>query len=95
MHYIVTSSEVFHYVCTMGRIRLLAVSQAFLALGALSSPVASASSPIIDLGYAQYQGSVDTATNITSFLGIRYAAPPVGGFSFYMWYTILAHASTT
>ncbi|KAG0695327.1 Alpha/Beta hydrolase protein [Suillus ampliporus] len=29
-------------------------------------------------GYAQYQGSVDTATNITSFLGIRYAAPPVG-----------------
>ncbi|KAJ8592162.1 alpha/beta-hydrolase [Rhizopogon salebrosus TDB-379] len=62
----------------MGRIRLLAVSQAFLALVALSSPVASASSPIIDLGYAQYQGSVDTATNITSFLGIRYAAPPVG-----------------
>ncbi|KAG1888838.1 Alpha/Beta hydrolase protein [Suillus subluteus] len=34
--------------------------------------------PIVNLGYAQYQGSVDTATNITSFLGIRYAAPPVG-----------------
>ncbi|KAJ8589766.1 alpha beta-hydrolase [Rhizopogon salebrosus TDB-379] len=62
----------------MGKIHLLAVSQAFLALGALSSPVASTSTPIIDLGYAQYQGSVDTTTNVTSFLGIRYAAPPVG-----------------
>ncbi|KAG0695320.1 Alpha/Beta hydrolase protein [Suillus ampliporus] len=53
---------------------LLAWSQTFLALTPLFSPPA----PIIDLGYAQYQGSVDTATNITSFLGIRYAAPPVG-----------------
>ncbi|KAG0695323.1 Alpha/Beta hydrolase protein [Suillus ampliporus] len=55
---------------------LLAWSQTFLALTPLFSPPA----PIINLGYAQYQGSVDTATNITSFLGIRYAAPPVGDF---------------
>ncbi|KAG2358500.1 Alpha/Beta hydrolase protein [Suillus spraguei] len=52
--------------------------QVLLALEALSSPVANVSAPIVDLGYAQYQGSVDTATNITSFLGIRYAAPSVG-----------------
>jgi carboxylesterase type B len=53
---------------------LLAISQTFLALEAL----ASANAPVIDLGYAQYQGSVDTVTNTTSFLGIRYAAPPLG-----------------
>ncbi|KAJ7602961.1 Alpha/Beta hydrolase protein, partial [Mycena polygramma] len=34
--------------------------------------------PIVDLGYAQYQGSVNASTNITSFFGIRYAAAPIG-----------------
>ncbi|KAG1767708.1 Alpha/Beta hydrolase protein [Suillus placidus] len=58
------------------RINLLAVSQVLLALEALSSPAATVSASIVNLGYAQYQGSVDTATNITSFFGIRYAAPP-------------------
>ncbi|KAG1888688.1 Alpha/Beta hydrolase protein [Suillus subluteus] len=53
---------------------LLVISQTLLALEAL----ATTNAPIIDLGYAQYQGSVDTATNTTSFLGIRYAAPPLG-----------------
>jgi acetylcholinesterase len=57
---------------------LLAISQTFLALEAL----ASANAPVIDLGYAQYQGSVDTVTNTTSFLGIRYAAPPLGASGF-------------
>ncbi|KAG1858309.1 Carboxylesterase, partial [Suillus tomentosus] len=52
---------------------LLAVSQTFLALAAL----ATTNAPIVDLGYAQYQGSVDTTTNTTSFLGIQYAAPPL------------------
>jgi carboxylesterase type B len=36
--------------------------------------------PVVDLGYAQYQGTVNTTTNITTFLGIPYAAPPVGLF---------------
>ncbi|KAG2743957.1 alpha/beta-hydrolase [Suillus brevipes Sb2] len=53
---------------------LLAVLQTFLALATLATADAS----IINLGYAQYQGSVDTVTNTTSFLGIRYAAPPLG-----------------
>jgi hypothetical protein len=60
---------------------LLAVLQVLLALEALSSPAAIVSAPIVNLGYAQYQGSIDTTTNTTSFLGIRYAAPPVGAFS--------------
>ncbi|KII89685.1 hypothetical protein PLICRDRAFT_52847 [Plicaturopsis crispa FD-325 SS-3] len=39
---------------------------------------ASGSGPIVDLGYAQYQGTVNATTNITTFLGVRYAAPPTG-----------------
>jgi hypothetical protein len=57
---------------------LLAGLQTFLALATLATADAS----IINLGYAQYQGSVDTVTNTTSFLGIRYAAPPLGASSF-------------
>ncbi|KAF7294720.1 hypothetical protein MIND_01009300 [Mycena indigotica] len=41
--------------------------------------VASATSPgpLVNLGYATYFGSIDSQ-NITSFVGIRYAAPPTG-----------------
>ncbi|KAJ6534884.1 Alpha/Beta hydrolase protein [Mycena capillaripes] len=39
-------------------------------------------SPIVNLGYAQYQGAVNIANNITHFLGIRYAAPPLGDLRF-------------
>ncbi|KAF7365125.1 Carboxylic ester hydrolase [Mycena venus] len=38
----------------------------------------STTAPIVDLGYAQYQGVVDTKLNVTAFRGIRYAAPPTG-----------------
>ncbi|KAJ7622210.1 Alpha/Beta hydrolase protein [Roridomyces roridus] len=55
-----------------------------LSLGlVLTLPFALAqSSPVIDLGYARYQGTVDIATNITNFLGIRYAAAPLGDLRF-------------
>ncbi|KAJ7432394.1 Alpha/Beta hydrolase protein [Mycena latifolia] len=43
---------------------------------------AQARDAIVDLGYAKYQGSVDTSANITTFLGIRYAAPPTGDLRF-------------
>lgn len=33
---------------------------------------------IVNLGYATYQGSTDPTSNITSFLGVRYGAPPTG-----------------
>ncbi|KAL0945305.1 hypothetical protein HGRIS_000810 [Hohenbuehelia grisea] len=36
--------------------------------------------PIIDLGYARYQGFTNTTTDVSSFLGIRYADPPTGVF---------------
>ncbi|KAJ6458405.1 Alpha/Beta hydrolase protein [Mycena vitilis] len=38
----------------------------------------SSTAPVIDLGYAKYQGVVDTALNVTAFRGIRYAAAPIG-----------------
>jgi len=40
------------------------------------------SRPIVDLGYATYQGSTDISNNITSFFSIRYAAPPTGPLRF-------------
>ena len=36
--------------------------------------------PTIDLGYAIYQGAFNATSNITRFLGIRYAAPPIGAY---------------
>ncbi|KAJ6470437.1 alpha/beta-hydrolase [Mycena sanguinolenta] len=39
-------------------------------------------SPIVDLGYAQYQGAVNPVNNIAHFLGIRYAAAPLGDLRF-------------
>jgi hypothetical protein len=44
---------------------------------------ARAQRPIIDLGYAEYQGTVNSATNIANFLGIRYAAAPLGRSSLF------------
>ena len=43
-----------------------------------SSPASTSSAPIVNLGYAQYQGTYDSTTNVTSFKSIRYAASPVG-----------------
>ncbi|KAG9310069.1 Alpha/Beta hydrolase protein [Chiua virens] len=51
---------------------LIAVLQLSLCLGAF------AQGSVVDLGYSQYQGTVDTGLGITNFLGIRYAAAPVG-----------------
>ncbi|KAJ7183623.1 Alpha/Beta hydrolase protein [Mycena filopes] len=39
------------------------------------------SAPVIDLGYAQYQGTVSPA-NISHFLGIRFSAAPIGDLRF-------------
>ncbi|KAF8158921.1 alpha beta-hydrolase [Mycena galopus ATCC 62051] len=44
--------------------------------------VNAGAAPVVDLGYAQYQGIVNPGLNITAFLGIRYAAPPTGQLRF-------------
>ncbi|KAL0571252.1 DNA-directed DNA polymerase gamma mip1, partial [Marasmius crinis-equi] len=43
-----------------------------------SSPRLPNESPVVDLGYAQYQGVYDSSTNVTDYRGVRYAAPPTG-----------------
>ena len=45
-----------------------------------SYPVALCN-PIVDLGYTQYQGK-ELANGITQWLGMRYAAPPIGNLRF-------------
>jgi hypothetical protein len=52
------------------RYQILIVAATILSTSAQSTP-------IVDLGYAQYQGAV-SAANISHFLGIRYAAAPLG-----------------
>lgn len=50
---------------------------------AASRPAIHTTAPIIDLGYAKYQGFIDDQVNITRFLGIRYAAQPLGKICFF------------
>ncbi|KAL5531105.1 hypothetical protein ACEPAG_3981 [Sanghuangporus baumii] len=37
---------------------------------------------VVDLGYAKYQGVLNATLNISSFLGMRYASPPLGKLRF-------------
>lgn len=63
-------------------LRMLTVlSVLVLAFCGLRAVTAQSSTPIVDLGYAKYQGTFDATNNQTNFLSIRYAAPPVGMFS--------------
>ena len=43
----------------------------------LYTPLPHADS-IVDVGYAIYKGLFNETSNITSFLGVRYASPPIG-----------------
>lgn len=40
------------------------------------------SAPIVDLGYALYEGTFNSTLNRTDFLALRYAAPPTGSSRF-------------
>ncbi|KAJ7216250.1 Alpha/Beta hydrolase protein [Mycena rebaudengoi] len=63
------------------RVQLPGIYTATAVLSTLRAQ-ASVPAPIVDLGYSQYQGSVNASCNITSFFGIRYAAAPVGDLRF-------------
>ena len=48
------------------------------------TPLSASSSnaqPIVDLGYSQYQG-IGLSSGVNQFLGMRYAAPPLGDLRF-------------
>jgi carboxylesterase type B len=47
-------------------------------VSALPHPDKRWARPVVDLGYATYQGVYNETTNIQSFKGMRYAAAPVG-----------------
>ncbi|KAG5221456.1 alpha/beta-hydrolase [Salix suchowensis] len=55
------------------------MEDSFAAPRSLSSftPAAQTTGPIVDLGYARYRGAVNDTTSVTSYLGIRFAEPPV------------------
>lgn len=38
--------------------------------------------PIVDLGYARYEGTVSVSGKVASFLGVPYAEPPLGAWRF-------------
>jgi carboxylesterase type B len=48
----------------------------------LSSPLETRSTSIVDVGNAKYQGTLNSTTDVTNFLGIRYAAAPTGKLRF-------------
>jgi hypothetical protein len=53
-------------------------SLALLGLAAYVCAASPSAAPIVDLGYAKYQGTFNATANTTNFLGVRYAAPPLG-----------------
>ncbi|KAL6705218.1 hypothetical protein ACN47E_007178 [Coniothyrium glycines] len=60
-----------------------ALATALLAAGACAEPIPrAAAAPVVDLGYAVYEGSYDANNSINVFKGVRYAAPPLGKLRF-------------
>jgi hypothetical protein len=63
---------------TSAKVLFFVLSRLLAAASGVVATVTSA--PIVNLGYSQYQGSWNATSNVTSFLGIRYATPPTGAF---------------
>lgn len=65
-------------------LRLVAVACCLIA-ASISSPIHGRqwrnSTSLVDLGYAQYQGTL-LSSGITQYLGMRYASPPLGDLRF-------------
>lgn len=57
--------------------RRAVIAASLLALSTASPVSPSSASPIVDLGYSRYQGTL-LSTMVDQYLGISYAAPPMG-----------------
>jgi hypothetical protein len=66
----------FFFMSVMFHSASLVLLALILQVGAAVSPTSAP--PIVDLGYAQYQGTFNSTAGTTEFRSIRYAAPPVG-----------------
>jgi hypothetical protein len=64
-----------------------------LLSGLLSVAVVGAVEPLVDVGYSKYQG-VSLENGVTQWLGVRYAAPPVGDLRFAAPQDPLKHKTT-
>ena len=53
------------------------IAASLLALSTASPVSLTSASPIVDLGYSRYQGT-HLSTMVDQYLGISYAAPPLG-----------------
>jgi hypothetical protein len=66
------------------RLATMDFKRIFLAILAVSAQQmlvsAEATARVVDLGYATYQTDVSIDEGVMSFLGVRYAAAPVGAF---------------
>lgn len=52
---------------------------AFVLMNALFV-ICSSVNPVVDLGYAKYQGTFNRTSGISTFLGVRYASAPTGEY---------------
>ncbi|KAF8344952.1 Alpha/Beta hydrolase protein [Amanita rubescens] len=66
------------YIRLSGLLSLFTISDSQLIQQGLGLKAISTNVPIVDLGYAQYAGVINSTTGNTEFLGVRYAAPPTG-----------------
>jgi len=59
-------------------------STTFLVNNVIGSPLSTTKTsgqPVVDLGYSKYQG-ITLGSGVNQYLGIRYAAPPLGDLRF-------------
>lgn len=61
---------------------LKALCLVLAAIPALVSGQNSTNEPIVNLGYGQFRGTVNTTVGVTTYFGLRYAQPPVGELRF-------------
>ncbi|KAH0833387.1 Alpha/Beta hydrolase protein [Lanmaoa asiatica] len=78
----VTCPSFVRMVCGVACTALWLISSTSLVSAATLATSVNMTAPIVNLGYAQYQGYFDAQNNITNFLSIRYAAPPLGTLRF-------------
>ena len=70
---------------------VFAVMLFFLVLSVWNAPLAHAASiKVVDLGYARFESDLSLVDGVTSFLGLRYAAPPTGNLSVVSCHRILS-----